>query len=98
MKEPLEIKFGDRVSTTDSDQPLPVRGFRSSDDGTRARPWILVGGAWYYPHELESAPQPDRAVTCGACPCCRAIGSDGGEWQCGECHGAIHDAETYCDP
>ena len=62
MKEPFEIVLGDRVTTTDSDTPAPVIGFRSEfDDGAQRRPWILVEStwgcprAWYYPHELEVA-------------------------------------------
>lgn len=56
----FELMFGDLVTTTDSSTPLPVRGFRSgvytSHGNEYSRPFVLVGGAWYYPHELEQAP------------------------------------------
>ena len=47
--EDFEIHFGDRFATADTDDYLPVEGFRSGHPG---RPTILIG-AWYYPHELR---------------------------------------------
>lgn len=53
-RQEYQFVFGDRVTTTDSSTPEPVVGFRSDTDPTgQARPFILVGAAWYYPHELE---------------------------------------------
>jgi DNA-directed RNA polymerase subunit RPC12/RpoP len=59
-----ELMIGDSVTTTDSDTPLPVIGFRS---GEGKRPHIRVGGAWYYPHEVDLVAQAPIEFRCALC-------------------------------
>lgn len=57
--------FGETVTTPDSNEPCPVAGFRKD---TGQRPFVLVDGAWYYPHELTkvvsmTAPEARQQLT-----------------------------------